>query len=396
MTKITSFMTKMILNIPEALNQAHDLKKKNKIDDAIALLEEVNDKGEHLSVVRTLASYLMDSLNYKKIVELPHIQKHDPRSYAIAASFLDGDVYDTNPICLDGHQVLEKVAFISMIKDEEDIIFYNLLWHYELGLRRFFIIDNLSTDRTLEYVKLFEQLFDDTQVFILHDPVVAHYQGKKITGACRFAMSLWNDLEWLVLTDADEFLCPMQPLHNLLERTPKTIDAIIVPKSFYNPVTGESAEDNDLFFRRITHRTPVTHISSKAIMRANPQFTVSQGNHHIFDREGSEIKNYACSLNLTYREFRMRSHSHYKQKVQNGGRAIAAAKQQGFAQVGGGHWEALYNLYLKQGEMGLRKNLERFMEKESSQTTLLDALPLDKIIAKMNASKKISDLIGKI
>jgi hypothetical protein len=41
-------------------------------------------------------------------------------------------------------------------------------------------------------------------------------------------------------------------------------------------------DDDDLFFRRIVHRTPVMHISSKVIMRAPAQFTVSQGNHHLF------------------------------------------------------------------------------------------------------------------
>lgn len=388
-------MSNINFNIPETLNLAYELKKQNQLPEAVALLEKVICQIEHSHVSRVLAGFLLDALNYKRIVELPAIQKYDPRSYVIAKSFLAGDILNTDPICLDGHHALEKVAFIAMIKDEEDVIFFNLLWHYELGLRKFFLIDNLSTDRTLESIKLFEQIFTDTQVFILHDPVIAHYQGKKITGACRFAMSLWNNLEWLILSDADEFLCPMQPLHSIFENIPETIDAVIVPKSFYNLFPGESAEDNDFFFRRIRHRTPVTHISSKAIMRANPQFTVSQGNHHIFDQDNNEIHNYLCNLNLTYREFRMRSHTHYKKKVLNGGRAVEAAKQQGFAQVGGGHWEALYKLYLKQGEMGLHRHLVKFIEKESSRTTIQDPLPLDKIIAKMDSGKKISQLIGK-
>ncbi|MDD2725030.1 MAG: glycosyltransferase family 2 protein [Methylovulum sp.] len=386
----------MDVNISEILNQAHDLKKNHRIEEAIELLEKTNNEVEHIDVVRVLAWFLMDTLNYKKIVELQHIQKYDPRNYVIAKNFLDGNIYGTDPICLEGQQVLENVAYISMIKDEEDIIFYNLLWHYELGLRKFFLIDNLSTDKTLQRIKLFEKLFDDAEIFILHDPVIAHYQGKKITGACRFAMTLWDNLEWFLLIDADEFLCPLKPLHNLLDSTPKSIDAIVAPKSFYNLVPGESTEDNELFFRRIVHRTPITSISSKVIIRADLQFTVSQGNHLIIDQSGSEIKNYGCSLDLTYREFRMRSYTHHKKKVLNGGIAIAAAKQQGFTQVGGGHWEAVYNLYLKEGDIGLRRHLNDCINIYGPQTSLLDPLPLEKALEKMNANKSISDLISKI
>ncbi|MDD2725029.1 MAG: glycosyltransferase family 2 protein [Methylovulum sp.] len=393
--KSISFMTKTIFNIPETLNRAHELKRNNKIEEAIALLEEVNLNVEHDSVIRVLIWFLMDTLNYKRVAELPHAQKYDAASYVIAKGFLDGNLSSEDPICLEGHQVLDNVAFISMVKDEEDIIFYNLLWHYALGLRKFFLIDNLSTDRTLEYIKLFERLFEDSQVFILHDPVVAHYQGKKVTGACRFAMSLWDNLEWLVLTDADEFLCPKQPLHKIFDGIPKTIDAIVASKSFYNLVDGDSVEEDDLFFRRIGHRTPVTHTSSKVIMRANLQFNVSQGNHHIFAQDGKEISNYTSSLDLTYREFRMRSYPHHKKKVMNGGVAIAAAKQQGFMQVGGEHWEAVYNLYLKEGDVGLRRHLQNCINNSSRQTSIYDPLPLDKVIEKMDASKKISFLIGK-
>jgi hypothetical protein len=381
-------MNNFICNVPESLAQAHKLKKENKIGEAIALLEEINSKVENRNVVRTLGVFLMDTLNYQRVVELPHIQKYDPKNYAIAKSFLEGDIYSEPPICLEGHQVLENAALVCMIKDEEDIILFNLLWHYELGFRKFFIINNLSTDHTQASIKLFERLYDDTQVFILHDPIVAHYQGKKITGACRFAMTIWTELEWLVLTDADEFLCPLQPLHSLFASIPKTIDAIIVPKSFYNIVPGEPTEDDDFFFRRIQHRTHVNHVSSKAIMRANLQLTVSQGNHHIFDQENAEIRNYHCNLNLTFREFRIRSYLHHKRKVTNGGKAVEAAKQQGFMQVGGSHWEAVYNLYQQQGEAGLRRHLENTISKTASQTTILDPLPLDQIINKLEPRKK--------
>ncbi|MFN5541581.1 MAG: glycosyltransferase family 2 protein [Betaproteobacteria bacterium] len=381
-------MTKPNIDIADTLNHAYELRRNNKIDEAIALLEDVNFLVEDESVIRLLTLFLMDTLNYKRVAELPHAQKYNPASYAIAKGFLQGNLGNEDPICLEGHQVLENVAYISMVKDEEDIVFYNLLWHYALGLRKFFLIDNLSTDGTLEQIKLFERQFDDAQVFILHDPVVAHYQGRKVTGACRFAMSLWEKLEWIILTDADEFLCPKQPLYRIFRDTPPSIDAIVAPKSFYNLVSGDSMDDDDLFFRRIVHRTPVMHISSKVIMRAHAQFTVSQGNHHLFAQDGKEITNYSSSLDLTYREFRMRSHAQHKKKVVNGGMAVAAAKQQGFMQVGGEHWEEVYILYLKEGDAGLRRHFEKCVDRSTGRRNLFDPLPLDKVIAKLASRKK--------
>lgn len=384
------------IKISEQLKLAQELKRKNKIDEAIVLLENVNKKVTDVNVVRVLVSFLMATSNYEKVVAIPQIKKYIPRNYIIAKSLLEGELNSPEPICLSGHLPLVKAAYISMIKDEEDIIFFNLLWHYQLGLRKFFIINNLSTDRSLEYIQLFDRLFDDAQVYVLHDPEIAYYQSGKTTGACRFVMTLWPDIEWLVLTDADEFLCPMRPLHEILDNIPSTIGAIIVPKSFYNLVQGDSAYDNDLFFRRIQHRTPITHTSSKAIMRANMQYCVSQGNHRILDHTNTEISNYHCSLNLIYREFRIRSYSHYKKKVLNGGRAIEAAKQKGFLKVGGGHWEALYNLYLKEGENGLDRHLDKSIKKENIVTTILDPMPLDVIIKKISPQKNIGDLPFKI
>ena len=370
------------------LEQAQVLKHQNKIIEAIALLEDANKKKKDCRIIHLLANLLLETANYQRINALTEIRECDPRSYAIANRLVNTNLSSIEPLCLEGHKPLENAAYITMVKDEEDIILYNLIWHYELGFRKFFLIDNLSKDRTAQQIKLFEQCFNDTQVFLLHDPVVGYYQGQKMTGACRFVMSLWTEIEWLVLIDADEFLCPNQPLHQILSRIPSKIEAIIVPKSVYCLMEGDSTEDTDTFFRRIKYRKPLSHISNKVIMRANLQFDISQGNHRIFSGEGQEIKNYWCDEYLAYREFPVRSHTQYLRKMVNGGQAIMAAKQQGFNRVGGVHWEAIYNLYLKQGEVGVRQKLQAIIAKNSQGDRLLDPFPLDSIIDGLDDQKK--------
>jgi hypothetical protein len=369
------------------LEQAQDLKHQKKMAEAIQLLEDASKDQDNFRIMHLLANLLLEAGHYQKIYDLPQIRQHDSRSYAIASALLAQETASVAPLCRQGHEPLANAALVTMIKDEADIILYNLMWHYSLGFRKFFIIDNLSADQTIHKIKLFEEQFSDTMVYILHDPVVAHFQGKKITGACRFVMALWPELEWLALVDGDEFLCTTEPLHSVLAALPEETEAVILPKSVYYLVSGDTVEEGDIFYRRIRHRTQVSHISSKVIMRARADFDVRQGNHRIFGPNGQEITAYTGSPQLTLREFPVRSRTHFKRKITNGGKAIAEAKRVGFNNVGGGHWELLYGLYQKEGETGLNRKFEEILQRNSSQATLTDPFPLDEVIAELSAQK---------
>ncbi len=373
-------------NTLEIIRKAKVLKQKNKLKEAIRLLEQANKKQENATIRQLLANFLVDAGSYQQVCGLSGIQAYDPRSYAIASILAKMDDSNARPICLEGHQPLEKAAFVTMVKDEEDIVLYNLVWHYGLGFRKFFIIDNQSSDRTVERINQFAKIFAAAQVFLLHDPVAAYFQGQKMTGASRFVMTLWPDLEWLALIDADEFLCPNRPLHTLLAKIPEDAAAIIVTKSMYLLHQDESTEEDDVFFHRIQHRRPTNHVSNKVIMRARLDFKISQGNHRIFGPDGDEIKKYFCSPDLIYREFSVRSRPHFIRKIINGGKAVAEAKQLNFHGVGGNHWEALYNLYLKEGEPGLANKLQVIIKKNSASINIFDPFPMEKMVDTLDAS----------
>ncbi len=367
-------------NVPAVLAKAHELKKTQQLEQAIALLETANLAVRHTSVAKVLANFLMDNHQYQRVTEIDNIKQLDPYNYTLAKSFVGYELSTPVAVCPTNTRPLEKAAFVAIVKDEQDIIFFNLLWHYTLGFRKFFIINNLSTDNTLKLIRAFEKIFSDAEVFVLHDPVVAHYQGKKTTGACRFALSIWSDLEWIALVDGDEFLCPKQPLDDFFNAVPKNIDAIIVAKSFYNLIPGERERNNAFFFRRMKHRTPITHVSAKIIMRANLDFNVSQGNHHLFTKENKEVENYYCNLDLIYREFRIRSCTQHKSKFINLGKAKLSARQQGFMHAGGEIKEKIYAQYLELGEAALHKHFYNKIKNALRTTTVLDPLPMDDLI----------------
>lgn len=244
------------------------------------------------------------------------------------------------------------IAFIAMVKDEDDIIFTTLCWHYCLGFRKFIVIENASTDKTRARLLLFQRRFPEAALIIVDDPITAHLQSEFTTGALRLACAIWPEVRWVFPVDADEFLCLEQPLNALLEAVPPTIDALIFPKSFYMPLRGEPPPDNHApLFKAIGHRTPITMQSSKVAVRANPAYEINQGNHRI-SLPGGQAGAYlgAYPLGGHYREFRIRSLQHLRKKVINGGRAIQAANALGKPDIGGDHWRRWYADYLDQGE----------------------------------------------
>lgn len=246
---------------------------------------------------------------------------------------------------------LPSVAFITMIKDEGDIILTNLSWHYRLGFRKFIVIDNASTDHTRTEILLFRQRFPEAVLIIIDDPITAHLQAEFTTGALRLACAIWPDLKWVFPVDADEFLCLEQPLETLLAAVPDDIDTLIFPKSFYKPVREEPpADDHTPLFQAIRYRTPLTMQSSKMAVRAHPHYRIDQGNHTVSHNGLYPEAMGAYHLGGHYREFSIRSLRQFRQKVINGGQAILAAELLNKPDIGGSHWRRWYADYLSQGE----------------------------------------------
>lgn len=55
----------------------------------------------------------------------------------------------------------DDIAAISMIKNEQDIIYRCLLNLYTIGIKKFVIADNLSTDNTRSEMNRFSRTFQD-------------------------------------------------------------------------------------------------------------------------------------------------------------------------------------------------------------------------------------------
>lgn len=368
-----------VAELNDLLAKVRALKASKRVDEAVELLDAAYARAEHPVIGHRLASTLFGQGKFSRIIEQPSLRKHDPRDFELADHLLSIDCSNTNPLLIDGHQGLDVVAYVGMVKNEEDILLFNLVWHYALGLRKFFLLDNGSTDGTRALISVFEQRFPDATVLVLNDPIVAYIQGRKMTGAFRFVQSLWPEVQWIFFIDADEFICVDRPLPNILADVHAEAAAIVFPKSVYNLVDGDSLDEDRHFFERISNRRPLANVSNKIIARAVMGSVIGPGNHRLMDRANAPPADYSSPRGLTMREFAIRSNLQHMSKVLNGGRAVEVANQAGGQKIGS-HWEALYQLYLQKGEAGLRSKLLADMARDTGHAQVCDPLPLGAIM----------------
>jgi len=363
------------------LGLAKMLKQSGLVEDSLQLLATLVTTAAYPPAAYRLISDLLKNAMYERVLQYPQARPYNSRDYALAEHLALADRSRVEPLCLE-HPAAPELAYVSMMRDEQDIVLFNLVWHYNLGVRRFVVIDNLSTDKTVDLVLQFEQSCPDVELLLIRDPVKPRNQDRKVTGACRLAQSVWPDLKWIMLVDADEFVCSTVPLANLLASIPTEVDALVLPKSQYHHAS-EITESDQLFFEKMTMRQPLTHISPKVIIRPQPDIQISAGNHRIYEGAVRHTRHtYISPTELTMREFRLRSFEQFKQRVITGGKATELARKVDPTAIGGGHWLAHYKRYKKMGDIALHQAFSSNTIATHTQVTINDPMPFGKIMAK--------------
>ena len=194
---------------------------------------------------------------------------------------LSDDFIEPKPVkfARDG---IDNIAYVTMVKDEDDIIYQNLVWHFCVGFRKFVIVDNNSTDGTRALIEKFKkQVENKAIVVIIDDPIVEYIQSKIMTGAMRFAYSVWPDLDWVFPVDADEFWYPNVRLQDILSKIPDSQEVIFTLQ--HNHVPVEEFQDNKkhgVFYKNLNFRLKdLSGGFGKIAVRPGVDVIISQGNH---------------------------------------------------------------------------------------------------------------------
>jgi hypothetical protein len=291
---------------------------------------------------------------------LIHTGRCDPRSWAgsvqkdlLAHSIMPDLASDAGPFT-----AYPRCAAVLLIKDEADIIGHNLRWLHHIGVRRFVVMDNLSTDGTLAEIRLFQAGHAEADILLLEDPTVAYLQAQKTSAMAQFAKTRWPDIDWILPVDADEFCIARHGLR-ALDYVPPEVQALTVPKAIHFLPPDAFCEPAAAPMSRMVVRSGLFIVPPKVILRAQLGLQIGPGNHKVIQAGGGKpVYTGGFQWGFFHREFQTRSFAHFQRKVRNGGAAILAARDGGH-DVGGEHWVAWHRVLMQEGETGLRQVFEK-------------------------------------
>lgn len=251
----------------------------------------------------------------------------------------------------------ERAALVMMARNEADIVAHQLLWHHHLGLRRFVIADNGSTDRTRALIEAFRASRPDAQVVIVDDPITAYVQDRKTTGLAAHAASLWP-LRWVLPLDADEFLTVRDSLAQVLDAAEAMRgDVLTVPAldHVFEPGRLDRAEADGPFFERLGgHLAPGARSQPKVAIRWAAGAEIEMGNHDAWLPRLLPRPLDGLALGIALHHYPVRSLAHLRGKVEAGGRALALS---GMSASIGRHWREWHARWQAGGDAALREIL---------------------------------------
>jgi Glycosyl transferase family 2 len=172
-----------------------------------------------------------------------------------------------------------NIAAVAIVRNEASILGTNLAHLYELGVRKYVLMDNASNDATVRIIETFRNTSTDAQVMVIHDPTLLFWQSAKITAMARLAHQTMA-ADWIFPFDADDFL--WFPDTTMAHAIGADIDYIRLPWVHVHP--GTATVDR---FRAI-HRDGSTLSGveaptriGKVLVRWNSDLVITAGNHGV-------------------------------------------------------------------------------------------------------------------
>lgn len=246
---------------------------------------------------------------------------------------------------------MKKVFAVMLVKNEEDIIEYNIEWLQTQDIDHIFVANNLSSDDTGEILKKLSQKYNNITIF--YDKQFAHEQSKKMNKWISECYDMGADV--IIPIDADE------KWYSRING--KTLGAILKEFDgdyvFRAKVIDFIPTKNDLknknpFESMVYCKTNSDSFPSVAFTKFIGS-KISEGNHEILNHPGKLIDDIIGIKHYQYRNF-----EHFFKKVRNGKNTIEQSSQPSYI---GSHWREL-------GGMS-KSELNSWWDNYISQTTQL-------------------------
>jgi hypothetical protein len=232
-----------------------------------------------------------------------------------------------------------KLVMTLLVRDEIDIIEWNLQYHLARGVDHFVVMDNRSVDGTTDVLRRHES---DGVLTYIFQPGTDYSQDIWVTQMAEVAQDNQNP-DWLIHCDADEFWWPEhhRDLKQAFAAQPLEAKAIRVPRyNFAGPPRG----GDDPFFERLVFRQRAPRnflgepLPGKIAHRPLRSPAVSQGNHALFE-DGCALSPFPAE-GLDILHFPARVPDQLRAKVTTG--AVAYQRNRRLPPESGATWRAMF------------------------------------------------------
>lgn len=238
-----------------------------------------------------------------------------------------------------------RVIMTLLVKDEEEMLEANLLFHKSMGVDAFIVTDNNSSDATPEIIRKYVQ--KGWIVEVVNETATDYEQKSWVDRMIWMAKTRYH-ADWVINADADEFwYVPSGDLKKELSGTRANV-LMCEMRSMYpdedRPFyqwdravkTVPDPETYDLSLYSIFERQ-----NRKVIHRTDGYLQISMGNHKV-----KMFPQCAKASDIRVYHFNIRGRRQFVEKMINGGKQLEQHK----GRHGGRHWRYFYRLY-KEGKL---------------------------------------------
>lgn len=228
---------------------------------------------------------------------------------------------------------VQRLSMNLLVKNEVDVIADNIRFHATQGVDCFVVMDNGSTDGTLEAV---EALKDDIDIHIIRRPV-KDYQQSNWKSEMAFVSRDLLGADWSIANDADEFW--VTESKNLKASLGKWGSIVACPR--YNMIPDETFHEPDFHYLNSPYRVklPILNkgadlinddhlsimlgkINGKVMVNNHGLLRVKGGNHRAWHTRSLINQRNDSSIGVYH--YPIRSKAHFIDHIQNREKLLAS------------------------------------------------------------------------
>jgi hypothetical protein len=175
-----------------------------------------------------------------------------------------------------------RLVMTLLVHNEEEILRYNLDYHFAQGVDFAIVTDHASTDSTPDILMDYEER---GLVRALRVDVPGHHQSRRVTRMARVAAVEYG-ADWIIHNDADEFWWPTSgTLADVFAAIPDECGQVVVPRNNFLPT--DRPDDDRPFYERLVVRERASRnliglpLEPKVAHRGHPAVLIAPGNHSV-------------------------------------------------------------------------------------------------------------------